>query len=74
MEAPLKPLDPEHQDRVVRELLVGRDHQTILLVKPGEIPASLAPLVETRVARRFVGRRPVEHREVSELVLAGALP
>ena len=53
IEAPLKPLDPLHQEAVARHLFKDYAGQVILLVKPDEIPKDLAFLEKQRVARRF---------------------
>lgn len=74
MEAPLKPLDPVHQTKVVTELLASRGHQTILLVKPGEIPEYLLGVVSARVGRRFTLRRPIGQRDLTEVVADGGTP
>lgn len=74
MEAPLKPLDPVHQTKVVTELLASRGHQTILLVKPGEIPEYLMGVVSARVGRRFTLRRPIGQRDLTEVVADGGAP
>jgi DNA sulfur modification protein DndD len=73
MEALFKPLDPVHQDKVARWVLADRDDQTLLLLKPGEMPKSLEHLLESRVGQRLGLRRPHKDRNRSEII-AGAAP
>lgn len=68
MEAVFKPLGPLHQDNVVRLLLIQRQEQTLLLLKPGELPPTLQHLIDARIGQRFAVRRPHPKRNVSELV------
>lgn len=50
LEAPLKPLDPDHQEAVLRHFLTAYSGQTVLLVKPGEIPPAFLELCQNRIA------------------------
>ena len=65
VEAPLKPLDPVHTDKVVRHAFQTASGQTILLLKPEEIPPAHRAALETRAGQRFVLHRPDPWREVS---------
>ena len=67
VEAPLKGLDAMHQDRVIRHFLLEFRGQTILLIKPGEIPDSAAYLVREQVGERFCLSRPVDGRDVTRI-------
>lgn len=58
LEAPLKPLDADHQEAVLRHFLTAYPGQTILLVKPGEIPAAYMELCRERIATRLQLIRP----------------
>ncbi len=69
VEAPLKPLDAEHQHAVLKHFVSGYEGQTVLLVKPGEIPPDFDPLVADRVASRHILRRPHPDREESSIAL-----
>lgn len=69
VEAPLKPLDAEHQHAVLKHFVAGYEGQTVLLVKPGEIPRDFDPLVADRVASRHILRRPHPDREESSIAL-----
>lgn len=70
IEAPLKPLDPRHQDSVVRELLKLDTAQSVLLVKPGEFPPALDELVRVQVAQRLVLRRETRQKDITSVVEA----
>ena len=74
IEAPLKPLDAEHQHAVLKHFVAGYEGQTVLLVKPGEIPRDFDPLVADRVASRHILRRPHPDREESTIALDEARP
>lgn len=63
----MKGLDAMHQDKVIRQFLLQYRGQTILLVKPGEIPDSAASLVRVQVGERFCLSRPVEGRDISRI-------
>ncbi len=67
VEAPLKGLDAMHQDRVIRHFLLEFRGQTVLLIKPGEIPDSAAHLVREQVGERFCLSRPQEGRDVTRI-------
>jgi len=67
VEAPLKPLDPEHADKVIRHAFRRTSQQTILLVKPEEIPRSHSSALLARVGQRFELHRPEPGREVSAI-------
>ena len=67
MEALFKPLGPIHQDNVARVLLAERTEQTVLLLKPGELPPSLEHLVLTRVGQRLTIVRPHPGRSQSQI-------
>ena len=69
IEAPLKTLDPIHQARVIDNFLCAFEGQTVLLVKPDELPdpASHA-LLRTRVSQRFrIDRDPSAGQDVSRI-------
>jgi DNA sulfur modification protein DndD len=65
VEAPLKPLDPVHTDKVIRHAFQTASGQTILLLKPEEIPAAHQDTLVSRTGQRFVLQRPDPHREIS---------
>lgn len=67
VEAPLKGLDAMHQDRVIRQFLLEFRGQTVLLIKPGEIPDSAAHLVREQVGERFCLSRPLDGRDVTRI-------
>jgi DNA sulfur modification protein DndD len=65
MEAPFKPLDPAHTDKVVRHAFNVAAGQVILLVKPAEIPVAHEGALESRVGQRFELVRPDPKKELS---------
>jgi DNA sulfur modification protein DndD len=67
VEAPLKTLDPEHTEKVLRHFYSGRQGQVVMLVKPDEVPPALRPIVAARVGHHLVVRRPDPEREVSTI-------
>lgn len=71
IEAPLKPLDPEHTRRVVTNVFADHDGQTILLVKPGEVQPPLMEKLEFRVGQRFELVRPDSAVERSDVRRVG---
>jgi len=65
IEAPLKPLDPVHAEKVINHAFKSTFGQTILLLKPEEIPPAHREVMASRVGQRFVLERPDPGREVS---------
>jgi DNA sulfur modification protein DndD len=65
VEAPLKPLDPVHTDKVIRHAFQSTAGQTVLLLKPEEIPAYHKAAVAPRIGQRFVLERPDPGKEAS---------
>lgn len=53
IEAPLRVLDPEHREAVLREMLAKCSAQMILLVTPEEIPANPSYSLRNQVAQRM---------------------
>jgi hypothetical protein len=53
VEAPLRVLDPDHREAVMRELFLRAQGQTLLLVTPEEVPLTRGT-VRDKVAQRFV--------------------
>ncbi|MEW6218612.1 MAG: AAA family ATPase [Thermodesulfobacteriota bacterium] len=53
IEAPLRVLDPEHREAVLREMLAKCTAQMVLLVTPEEIPAHPSYSIRNQVAQRL---------------------
>ncbi len=68
LEAPLKPLDSDHQEAVMRHFLTGYPGQTLLLVKPGEIPQEYMRLCRDRLATSLRLVRPDAREERTGIV------
>lgn len=67
IEAPLKPLDAHHQTRVLQDFLAGANSQTVLLLKPGELPAAMRPMIDHVVGGSWALVRPDETRECTRI-------
>lgn len=67
VEAPLKPLDPSHTTKVLEHFFANHPGQTILLLKPQEMPAALVPTVAPRIGQWLRLHRPEPEVEVSYL-------
>ncbi len=67
VEAPLKPLDPVHTTGLLTHFFAHHPGQSILLLKPSELSATMAPTVAPRVGQRILLRRPEPDKEVSIL-------
>lgn len=63
IEAPLRVLDPEHREAVLREMLSKCPGQMLLLLTPDEMPQQSAYHIRTRVAQRFTLTRVGESEE-----------
>jgi len=68
VEAPLKPLDPVHTTGVLTHFFANHTGQSILLLKPSELPATMAPTVAPRVGQKLVLKRPQPDKDLSVLV------
>jgi DNA sulfur modification protein DndD len=65
VEAPVKPLDPVHTERVIRHAFRAASGQTVLLLKPDEVPTEHREALLSRTGQRFVLERPHPERELS---------
>jgi len=68
VEAPLKPLDPVHTTGVLTHFFANHTGQSILLLKPSELPATMAPTVAPKVGQKIVLKRPEPNKDLSVLV------